>query len=241
MKKYPILTYHSISNPPKNSKIKSISINKYRFKAHMLILKILGYTAVSMQELVPYLQGKKQGKVVGLTFDDGYLDNYIHALNFLQRLNFTATCYVVTKVIGKHNVWDIPNQVAKKPMMSVAELQQWLSAGFEIGSHTLTHANLNDCDTKQQMLEIIDSKQQLSKLLNTEIISFCFPYGKFNNTTLAIVQQAGYTNATTTIRGIATTEHDLYLLPRINIARRTGVIMFLVKLFTNYEQHRHHK
>ena len=45
----------------------------------MFILKILGYRCISMRELVPYLQGKKKGKVIGLTFDDGYLDNITHA------------------------------------------------------------------------------------------------------------------------------------------------------------------
>jgi peptidoglycan/xylan/chitin deacetylase (PgdA/CDA1 family) len=45
------------------------------FKSQMWLLKKLGYKGLNMTELQPYLTGKKQGKVVGITFDDGYKSN----------------------------------------------------------------------------------------------------------------------------------------------------------------------
>ncbi len=42
-----------------------------------------------------------------LTFDDGYRDTLTHALPVLQRLGFSATCYLVVDESGKHNRRDV--------------------------------------------------------------------------------------------------------------------------------------
>ena len=38
--------------------------------------------------------------VVGITLDDGYLNNLTHAAPLLERHGFSATCYVVSQLIG---------------------------------------------------------------------------------------------------------------------------------------------
>jgi peptidoglycan/xylan/chitin deacetylase (PgdA/CDA1 family) len=48
----------------------------------------------------------KQGKVVGITFDDGYLENLDNALPILRVNGFTATCYAVSSMIGGTKLWD---------------------------------------------------------------------------------------------------------------------------------------
>jgi len=42
----------------------------------MWLLKVFGFKGLSMGELQPYLEGKKTGKVVGITFDDGFKNNW---------------------------------------------------------------------------------------------------------------------------------------------------------------------
>ena len=83
-----LLTYHSISIPAKNTAIRSTAVSPKKLAWHFRLLKWMGYRAVSMTELLPYLTGEKIGKVVGLTFDDGYLDNYQHALPLLKKFGF---------------------------------------------------------------------------------------------------------------------------------------------------------
>jgi peptidoglycan/xylan/chitin deacetylase (PgdA/CDA1 family) len=56
-----------------------------------MLLKKLGYKGLNMTELQPYLTGKKQGKVVGITFDDGYKNNLIHALPILKKFGHLAS------------------------------------------------------------------------------------------------------------------------------------------------------
>ena len=72
--------YHSIAAMPKGTVMRSLHVPPKRFSLQMKLLKLLGYQGLSMGDLQPYLDGKKNGKVVGLTFDDGYKNNITNAL-----------------------------------------------------------------------------------------------------------------------------------------------------------------
>ncbi len=93
MQQYAILTYHQIDlAPPPPAAFRSLYVAPDSFARQMRWLKRLGYRGLSMRDLMPYLRGEKVGKVVGLTFDDGYCNNLHHALPVLQDCGFTATC-----------------------------------------------------------------------------------------------------------------------------------------------------
>ena len=99
--KYPILMYHSIEKMPKSTVMRSLHVSPKKFKFQMWLLKILGYKGISMRELAPYLLGKKHGKVVGITFDDGYQNVLINAAPILSKYGFTAVSYTHLKLQTK--------------------------------------------------------------------------------------------------------------------------------------------
>ena len=74
-KPIPILMYHSIETMPKGNVMRGLHVPPKRFAFQMRLLKLFGYQGLSMNKLQPYLEGEKTGKVVGLTFDDGYKNN----------------------------------------------------------------------------------------------------------------------------------------------------------------------
>jgi peptidoglycan/xylan/chitin deacetylase (PgdA/CDA1 family) len=77
----PILVYHQIAGaPPKGSPFRGLYVAPAAFARQMAWLKLLGYKGLSMGALQPYLRGELSGKVVGITFDDGYRNNLTHAL-----------------------------------------------------------------------------------------------------------------------------------------------------------------
>jgi len=80
----PILMYHSIQTPHDNEVMRSLHVKPASFARQMWLLSKLGYVGLSMRELQPYLEGKEQGKVVGITFDDGYLNNLTAAAPILK-------------------------------------------------------------------------------------------------------------------------------------------------------------
>ncbi|MDH4450929.1 MAG: polysaccharide deacetylase family protein [Rhodoferax sp.] len=236
--KIPILMYHQIdAPPPRGTPLRGLTVAPASFAWQMRMLRLLGYQGLSMRDLEPYLSGDKQGKVVGLTFDDGYLNNLTHALPVLQANGFTATCYAVSSMLGGTNVWDA-GKVAPKPLMGRSDWLAWHNAGMDVGSHTQTHANLKVLSDEESLQQIVQSKEDLERMLNAEVRHFCYPYGWFEAHHADMVRSAGYASATSTRRGRAQAGDDLFNLQRIMIARATNPLQLFMKVATAYEDKR---
>lgn len=187
----------------------------------MGLLKALGYRGVSMSDLMPYLRGDRRGKVVGITFDDGYRNNVTNALPVLARYGFSSTCYVVSGLIGGTNAWDLKNRVVEKPLMTADEVREWIAGGQEVGSHTCHHVNLREVDGTVAKAEITGSKAQLEALTGAPCRHFCYPYGSYGPEHVGWVREAGYETATTTVRGRAHGGGAMLELPRIGVFKGT--------------------
>ena len=140
----PILMYHSIEAMPKSTVMLSLHVPPKRFRIQMWLLNILGYKGLSMRELTPYLEGEKTGKVVGITFDDGYQNNLINAAPILKKYNFSATCYLVSQRIGTSNTWDLDKGITQRRLMTQSEVQEWLNFGLDIGCVLYTSPSPRD-------------------------------------------------------------------------------------------------
>lgn len=218
--------------------MRGLVVSPQDFSRQMALLKLMGYRGLSMGQLEPYLRGQRQGKVVGLTFDDGYQNNLLHALPALLRNGFSATCYAVSHALGGTNAWDVKMGVPNKPLMTSAECQTWVARGMEIGSHTCNHVNLRECTDDQARLEICQSRQELENQIGCQVQHFCYPYGWFKPQHRQMVQEAGYITATTTVRGRAIPGDDMFALKRIKVARATTLVMFAAKILSTYEDSR---
>ena len=188
-----------------------------------------------MSELMPYLRGEKKGKVVGITLDDGYQSNLLHALPILKNMGFSATCYVVSGKLGQHNEWDEALGMAQAALMGVEEMRRWVDAGMEVGSHTCSHADLNQLSLAEAGHELLQSKSDLENLLQKPVTQFCYPYGHFSPEHESLVSQSGYVAATTTHRGRACATDRMTALPRVPVVRSTYSLQFLLKVLTRYE------
>jgi peptidoglycan/xylan/chitin deacetylase (PgdA/CDA1 family) len=234
----PILMYHQIdAPPPRGTSLRGLIVAPSSFAWQMKMLRVLGYQGLSMRDLEPYLRGEKAGKVVGLTFDDGYQNNVENALPVLQRNGFTATCYGVSDLIGGTNAWD-HGKVAEKQLMTRQDWRTWQDAGMDVGSHTRSHAKLTALSTEQARDEIVRSKQELEHVIGGEVRHFCYPYGWYSPEHAAMARDAGYASATTTHRGRVHSGDDPYTLRRIMVARATNPIQFFMKIATAYEDRR---
>jgi len=233
--KIPILMYHQIDvPPPRGTALRGLVVAPSSFGWQMRMLRLLGYKGLSMRDLEPYVLGKKQGKVVGITFDDGYQNNLIHALPVLKSQGFTATCYGVSSMVGGMNVWDA-GKVAQKPLMTTQDWLAWHQAGMDVGSHTQTHANLAELTQEAAMRQITQSKYELQQVIGDEVRHFCYPYGWFKPEHEEMVRAAGYVTATSTRRGRVQAGDSPFSLKRIMVARATNPLQFAAKIMSSYE------
>ncbi|MEJ5018468.1 polysaccharide deacetylase family protein [Ochrobactrum vermis] len=229
----PILLYHQIDVPPTHrAPYRSMIVHPARFRQQMAWLKRLGYRGLSLKDAIPYIYGGKQGKVVVITFDDGFENVFRNALPVLQEFGFTATNYFVANQIGGFNLWDQKIGVARANCMGAAELREWANLGHEVGSHTLDHIFLPEANEHEAISQIRQSRIKIEDLLGSEVTSFAYPYGGENAATRKIVEAAGYKNATTTEKRRARSTDDPFGIPRLTIRRNDILLQFLRKTFT---------
>lgn len=238
MNTIPILMYHNIGEPPEGAKLRSLYVRTGAFGRQMWLLKLLGYRGISMSEAMPYLRGEKTGKVVAITFDDGYLDTLEQALPILNTFGFSATCYFVSGRLGGFNDWDAAALNVNKQLMTKEQMLAWHAAGMEVGAHSRTHPRLTRCSDAQLAEELAGSKVDLEALTGASVTQFCYPYGDLDNRVAEAARKAGFSAATTVQRGRAQPGDDVMLLRRILVSGSNTLIHLLLKLFTRYEDKR---
>jgi peptidoglycan/xylan/chitin deacetylase (PgdA/CDA1 family) len=235
----PILTYHQVDAAPgEGTPYRSLVVSPGTFARQMGLLRMLGYQGLSMTALEPYLRGEKAGKVVGITLDDGYVNNLEHALPVLRRCGFSATCYVVSGQLGGLNFWDRAKGVPPQPLMDAAQLKAWIAGGQEVGAHTRSHADLMKVDDATAREEITGCRRDLEEQLGVEVRHFCYPYGFHRPEHAVMVREAGYATATTTQRARTQASDDLFELPRVPVLRTTSRPLLWLKVATGYEDRR---
>ncbi|MBZ1350642.1 polysaccharide deacetylase family protein [Alcaligenaceae bacterium LF4-65] len=231
--------YHQVAVPaPRGTQFRGLTVHPTSFRRQMTWMKRLGYRGLSMRDLTPYLRGECEGKVFGITFDDGFRNVFENALPVLSDLGFTSTNYFVANQFDGGNVWDREKNIPFSPLMSLTEVRTWAAAGQEVGSHTLDHVHLPEVAPDEARRQIRLSREILAQESGTEVTAFCYPYGDFTAEHGLLAKEAGYTNATTTSRGLANAADDPFFLPRVGIWRTTHMLRFLQKCLTRHEDRR---
>ncbi len=228
-----VLMYHMVREHIDGAKFNKLRVKPEEFEKQVAWMKAEGFHFVTMHELQQNW-GRHPEKTVAITFDDGYLDNLENAYPILEKYQAKATIYVVvdrhdrdwsTYKKAHHN----SGELAREPKLSDEQIKQLAQSGWvEIGSHTLTHANLDKLDDAACLFELTESKKQLEQLIDTSVSSFAYPFGIYSDRDVRMAKEAGYSNAVTTKEGIDETSLDFMQLQRIKISGKDS--MFAVKL-----------
>lgn len=216
----PILMYHYVNDEePLRSKL---GVSVAGFEKQMRFLKEHRYNVVTLNELVDLLQAKKKIplKTVAITFDDGYLDNYINAYPILKKLKLPAAIFVVVNRIGK--------RLGNDEYMTWPQIQEMADSGLiTIGSHSMNHLNLSEVDSEEKLrYEIFESKKILEEKLKKKIDGsttlridfFSYPFGGVNPKTRSLVIEAGYKAGAGTNFPKGYPNNDIYALKRLRIS-----------------------
>jgi len=119
--------------------------------------------------------------------------------------------------------------------MSVADIQRLASNPLVgIGSHTVTHPILDRCSSEQKRVELADAKSTITNWISNSVKHFAYPNGDYDQNTIDIAKECGYTLAFTNVPGkIDVHSVNPYLIPRNgieddggyyeNISKATGV------------------
>lgn len=184
-----ILAYHAVQENGSGAPCPSISPAALR--RQLKLLRRLGFSFVSLDEWLDYLQQGKPlpRRAVALTFDDGYQEAAEALRELLLECRIPASMFVVSSLMGDLNRWDVP---AGRPLKLLgAEALRDLAPVLRYGSHGRTHALLTELGGNAVREELSASKKELEETLQLPVRYVAYPYGESNTRVKRAARDSG--------------------------------------------------
>src|SRR5271165_1155758 len=205
----PILMYHVIAAPPPGAPFPGLYVTPSEFAAQMQALKSAGWHAVTLDQVEAYwTKGVSlgAGKPIVLSFDNGYQSQYTQALPVLQRLGW----------VGDENI-QLTGLPPSQGGLSQAQIRGLLSAGWELDTQGVSHADLITLDSQELRYQVAGARAVLKQRYHVPVNWFCYPSGHYDATVIAAVRAAGFSGSTTVVPGWAHPSEDPYRLHRLRV------------------------
>lgn len=210
----PVLMYHHVT--PAGG---SLNCSPKNFKAQMEYLANHGYTTLTSKQFARFLNGEPvPDKSVVLTFDDGYLDNYVYAHPILKKYELNAHMFLVSSWVhdeearpaidGSRAYPFCPTHEECKQRLKNARIDdvivRWSevqimqeSKTFEFHSHSHTHTRWDkQLNQEGKMAAILNEMQQSKEAFQEHLgqVSehFCWPQGYYEPDYVQIAQEQGF-------------------------------------------------
>jgi peptidoglycan/xylan/chitin deacetylase (PgdA/CDA1 family) len=232
-----VLVYHEVVTDNRAEGETSISLA--HFTEQMELLADEGFVTVGIDDLVRFMKGEiaLPAKAVVITFEDGW-KSALNATPILDRHRFKASFWIITGngIGGDYLGWGDIEKLAGNPR-------------FEIHSHTVSHPwdpknNLvtwvqgagKEDGRRDALHELSESKRVLEQRLGRPVPYLAWPSGWFDDTLVALAQQAGYTALLTTESGVNRRGDDVLRIKRTVVDGACDLLTFRRTVATG----RHH-
>lgn len=123
-------------------------------------------------------------------------------------------------VLDQLTLWAGGDSVSRSShrTLSPAELVTLQAGGLiDIGAHTVTHPFLSRLPDAVQREEIYRSKTDLESILGSTVAGFAYPHGDYMTASVAMVREAGFGHACSTVMESVRSGTDSFQLPRIAV------------------------
>ncbi len=259
--KFLALCYHNVTTRLEGNQY---SVYQWDFAQQMDYLKVHNYNVISVNDILAAHQNKKPlpRKAILLTFDDAYLSFHDFVLPVLRMYHYPAVLTVVPHWIEKQPTY------VKEKLMSWEQLRDCVKSGLvEIASHTYDmhkgvvynpQGNLGPACTswiydpkrkcfetdKEYILRLRNdfrtSKEIIRRKLGVSPRIMVWPYGEFNDLTVRLAQEEGFSLTFTLTEGFSSPS-QLTLIHRALIHSKTTMADFIKGLRTGFIQPEYHR
>jgi len=237
----PVLMYHHVSPVPG-----LVTVSPQNFRSQMRALAEAGWNTVTADEIAGFLTGQLlPAKSVAITFDDGYLDNYLHAFPALREFGLRATIFAVTGWLGdgqprkagenqgaaNHSACKaaIAAGRADEVVLRWSEVEDMLAAGaVGLHSHTHTHRRwdreLPGAAAKRAALaeDLAQSRACLKSRLGFDERHLCWPQGYYDDDYVEVARASGFDHLYTTQRHLNSPRTPTVEIGRIDTRDKSG-------------------
>ncbi len=183
-----ILGYHDFSERRGPT---DMIIRPDRFREQMEVLKRNEIPVVSLSDYLAWKRGEKDlpDPSVVITIDDGWEGTYEHAFPILREYGYPFSVFIYKNYIGGGG-----------RSLSYEEVREMVAQGAELGSHSVSHADMTRSRGKGEAeyeawlrAELGDSMRFLREYFGSAVLPvFAYPYGKYNERVMDLAQEYGY-------------------------------------------------
>jgi peptidoglycan/xylan/chitin deacetylase (PgdA/CDA1 family)/SAM-dependent methyltransferase len=224
-----VLCYHAVSDSwPQRYAVPAESLVE---QAQHLLRR--GYRPATFSEVVS-ARASEDERLFAMTFDDGYRSILDGALPALDRLGVPGTAFVCTahaadgSPFGDAGEWAGTGHQHELVTMDWNDLRRLRDAGWEIGSHSRSHASLVGLDDGALADELAGSYEDIERHLGPVCRSIAYPFGHFDARVVAAARRAGFEHGATLFPG-APLASDPLEWPRVAVNRHHTTARFRVK------------
>jgi peptidoglycan/xylan/chitin deacetylase (PgdA/CDA1 family) len=140
------------------------------------------------------------GRIVAVTFDDGFRSVLELGFRVLDRLGVPGTIFAPTAYVGSERpmVWPGVDEWVDGPYasellpLSWEELRRISDAGWEVGSHSRTHPRLTQLDDAELRRELGASREECERHLERPCTAIAYPFGDFDERVAGAAARNGY-------------------------------------------------
>lgn len=221
-----VLCYHAVS--PRWGA--TLSVTPDALEAQLATLAARGYRGARFLDAV---SAPPHERTVAITFDDSYRSVARLAAPILAEAGYVGTVFVPTAYAGASEPrgwsgtddWLWTEFAEELTPMSWEELRELRSAGWEVGSHSVTHPHLTQVADADLERELRDSRAAIESE-----IGFCdtiaYPYGDQDERVRLAARDAGYTAAA----GLPGLGSNRLAWPRVGVWHGTDDRRFRLKV-----------
>lgn len=219
--KLPILVYHHIDNDPLEPN--DLITPEAKFRSDMLAVKQAGYNTVSMNDIINYVNGKKElpENPVAITLDDGYLSNYQYAYPILKELDMKATISIIGWSVGlnehripsknfyPHFTWEQAKEMYDSGLIEIENHTTDMHETVTEDSPASTRSGILQLDnetngaySKAFIQDIGGMEEKIETLIGNDVKVFTYPFGYYSHLSEQLLKDMGYRVTLTTTSGI---------------------------------------
>lgn len=221
----PVLMYHHLLRRAENTRYVGNDIVTLveDFEQQLAWLREQGFESISPQQLSDWYfdGGSLPDKPVMITFDDGYMSNYVYAYPLLKQYGFTAVIFSVTEKISAQEVTFHPNNIE---MLDERSMQEGGDVFF-YASHTNDLHKLNNhrsalvtAGAAAVQRDLEESLKALRQYPSCCDFLFSYPYGQYSKEVETVLRENGVRLAFRAHKGRLTRSSDPFSLPRYPVS-----------------------
>jgi peptidoglycan/xylan/chitin deacetylase (PgdA/CDA1 family) len=185
----PALMYHHVANLPDDATEtqRNWTVSPAAFAEQLHYLAREGWRSISPAQFVAYAEEGHPlpPKPLLITIDDGNRNIYANAYPLIMETALRPVLFVIPSHMGYGGYlsWEMTKELAE--------------AGMIIGIHTQNHIALRGQPNEVLEVEIGEAKREVEERLGLAVDSFCYPFGSYDENTIAVLRAHGYTTAFT--------------------------------------------